>query len=337
MREIAELVSAAFTAAGFPSVLADERSALDAGGRIEPSLRVVVAPHEFFLLPGKEGGIVPPDWARGAVLLNVEQVHTGWFQKGLEAMKQARGVFDINLQSAAMLAQAGLPAAFLPLGFVPGFGTFHPPARLPDLPALATLEHGIRESVPAPDAPLGERPIDIFFIGYASPRREGILQRMAERLARWRCHFVLTTADRPLVRGGNAVLDTEATIGLAQRSKIVLNLHQSDEPFFEWHRIVLQGIWQRALVITEPGAAQSLFAGGEHFLAAPLDELADLLDWVLGTASGMAAAERIRSQAYEQLTGRVRLDKTLRGLFATPATKRTGTETPDTNRLVASR
>ena len=325
MREIAELVSAAFTAAGFCSSLCDERSASPAGreaagGRDSP-LRVIVAPHEFFLLPGDDGTTVPSEWAEGAILLNVEQLHTAWFQAGLPALKRARGIFDINLQSAAALAEAGLPCAFLPLGFVPDFEAFGPCRRLPDLPALATLERGIRESVPDPNAPLGERPIDIFFIGHLSARRSGLLERMAARLARWRCHFVLTSADRPQVRGQNAALDTAATIGLAQRSKIVLNLHQSDELFFEWHRIVLQGIWQRALVVSEPVAHQPPFTAGEHFLSASPEELADLLDWVLCTPEGRAVVERVRHQAYDHLTRNVRLDQTLRALFGASATK----------------
>jgi hypothetical protein len=106
-------------------------------------------------------------------------------------------------------------------------------------------------------------------------------------------------------------LDTDAAIGLAQRSKIVLNLHQTDEPYFEWHRIVLQGLWQRALVITEPAAAQTFFAAGEHYLAAPCDELVDLIDWILGTTQGMRVAERVRNEGYRRLTQEVRLDKIL--------------------------
>jgi hypothetical protein len=255
-------------------------------------------------------------------MLNVEQLHTPWFQAGLPALKMAGGVFDINLQSAATLAELGLPSAFLPLGFVSEFQRFEPPEKLPDLPALSTLEPAIRDSLPAPEAPLNERPIDIFFIGYLSPRRSDLLQRMAARLSRWRCHFVLTSAEQPQVRGKNAVLDTEATIGIARRSKIMLNLHQGDEPFFEWHRIVLQGIWQRALVITEPVAAQTEFSGGEHFLAVPEDELPDVIDWVLGTVEGMAVAERIRHQAHEQLTRNVRLDTFLDALLRTPSEPR---------------
>jgi len=230
-------------------------------------------------------------------------------------LRRAALVLDINQQSAAVLAHFGLPAAFLPLGHVDGFSRFAHQPRLPDLPALQTLERSVKEACPAPDAPLSARPIDIFFIGYLSPRRSGIFERLAERLSRWRCHFVLTDDDRPQVSGENAVLVSEATLGLAQRSKIVLNLHQSDEPFFEWHRIVLQGIWQRALVLSEPAAAQQHFVPGEHFLEAPVDELADVIDWLLGTEAGLRTAERVRGCAYEQLTKNVRLGDELRKLF----------------------
>ena len=313
MNEIAELLTGALNAAGYAARLCDERTALhvDGGGETcEATTRFVVAPHEFFCI-ARNGATVPCDWADGASLVNVEQLHTKWFRQGLEALKSARAVLDINLQSAAVLTQFGLPTRFLALGYVPDFSSFAARGRLPELPALATLERSIKDYCPAPDCRLKERPIDILFIGFLSPRRAEIFARMAERLTRWRCHFVLLDGDSPQIRGQSAALDTDAAIGLAQRSKIVLNLHQTDEPYFEWHRIVLQGLWQRALVITEPVAAQTFFAAGEHYLAAPCDELVDLIDWILGTAQGMRVAERVRNEAYRRLTQEVRLDKIL--------------------------
>ena len=311
-------LTAGFSSAGYAAKLYDERaiytSKSSRHGVPEGAARVIVAPHEFFAVES-EGRAVPVKWGAGAIVLNVEQLHTHWFRAGLEALHNASCILDISLQSAAALASMGLPAVFLPLGYVPDFAPFKQASKLADLAALSVLEPSIKDTCPLPSASLLERPIDIFFIGNLSPRRAGILERMAGRLARWRCHFVLTDAAAPKVRGKNAVLGTEATIGLAQRSKIVLNLHQDDEPFFEWHRIVLQGIWQRALVVSEPVAMQSRFAAGEHFLEAPLDELAGLIDWVLGSEQGMQTAERVRNQAYRQLTRFVRLDKTLLTLF----------------------
>lgn len=312
MQEIAELLAAALRTAGYAARLCDERTALQVDGHdgiCQATTRFVVAPHEFFFV-ARDGVTVPSDWAKGAILVNVEQLHTNWFQVGLEALKKAGAVLDINLQSAAVLTRNGIPTRFLPLGYVANFDQFAP-ARLPDLPILATLERSIKDRCPSPDSLLEERPIDIVFIGFLSPRRAEIFARMAERLARWRCHFVMPQIDGPQIRGRNAVLDTRAAIGLAQRSKIVLNLHQDDEPYFESHRIVLQGIWQRALVVTEPTTAQTSFVAGEHFLAAPCDELADLIDWILGTRQGMQVAERVRDQGYRRLTQEVRLDKAL--------------------------
>lgn len=317
MREIAELLAAGFDAAGFPARLADEEEALRRQGSARPEgeIEVVVAPHEFFSLPAQDRH-VPLDWGKGIVMLNVEQLHTSWFHVGLNALRQAAMVLDISLPSAATLAEHDLPAAYLPLGHVPGFPRLALQPTLPDMPALATLEPGIKRSCPPAEAPLSERPIDIFFIGYLSPRRSEILGRMAERLARWRCHFVLTDGSEPQVSGRNAVLESEATIGLAQRSKIVLNLHQSEETFFEWHRIVLQGIWHRTLVISEPVSAQDSFTPGEHFLEAQVDELADVIDWVLGTEAGARRAEQIRNAGFEQLSRNVGLAAELHRLFS---------------------
>ncbi|SIQ48857.1 hypothetical protein SAMN05880590_104320 [Rhizobium sp. RU35A] len=317
MREIAELVTAGAIEAGFAARLCHEDEFFRAKAESTHSadaVAIIVAPHEFFVIEF-QGRKVPMHWAAGAVLLNVEQLHTGWFKAGLPAIRTAAAVLDISLQSAAVLAHLKLPSAYLPLGYVKDFARLAVQETLPDVTALRSLERAIKQTPPVLDAPLSTRPIDVFFIGYLSQRRSGIFERFATRLSKWRCHFVLTDGDRPLVSGDNAILESEATIGLVQRSKIVLNLHQSDEPFFEWHRIVLQGIWQRALVVSEPLALQSKFLSGTHFLEAPLDELADLIDWLLETEAGMQTAEKIRMRAFDHLTQQVSLGRELQTLF----------------------
>lgn len=323
MREIAELFTAGLVAAGMDAHLGDERAVLLDDGAAAPavtlSVRVIVAPHEFFRI-ATNGRVVPAEWAKDAILLNVEQLHTDWFRHGLEPLRRAAAVLDINLASAALLASCGFPADYLPLGHVAGFPRFGPQPTLPDVPALETLERAIKVACPAADTPLSERPIDIFFIGYLSPRRAGIFERMAQRLSRWRCQFVLTDADHPQVSGRNAVLESEATIGLAQRSKIILNFHQTEDLFFEWHRIVLQGIWQRTLVISEPLAMQTSFSAGEHFLEVPIEEIADVIDWVLGTSAGRSTAERVRTSAYNRLTQHVQFGEILRSVFSADST-----------------
>jgi hypothetical protein len=311
MADIARLIASGLAAAGLVPRLLDETTVLDDGA----PLRIIVAPHEFFLLPGPGGRTLPLRLARQSLLVNVEQPQTDWFRQGLPALMRARGILDISQEVAERLRDNGLPAAFLPLGHVPGHADLAPCPRLPSVPALATLEASIRESQPPLDAPLAQRPLDLLFVGYLSPRRMGILARMAERLARWRCHFLLTEGDSPQVAGVNAQLDAHATVGLAQRAKLVLNLHQAERAYFEWHRIVLQGIWQRSLVVSEPGPVSAPWQAGEHFLAAPLDELPDLIDWLLGSPAGQALAERVRLRGWRQLTEATRLGDHLRRLL----------------------
>ncbi len=311
MADIARLIASGLKDAGLVPRLLDERTVLEDTA----PLRIIVAPHEFFRLPGPGGQVPPLRLARQALLVNVEQPQTDWFRQGLPALMRARGVLDISEDVAGRLRDHGLPAVFLPLGHVPSHPDLAPCPRLPSVPALATLEPAIRESQPPMDAPLARRPLDLLFVGYLSPRRMGILARMAERLARWRCHFLLTEGDRPQVAGVNALLDSHATVGLAQRAKLVLNLHQGETAYFEWHRIVLQGIWQRSLVLSEPGPVSAPWRAGEHFLAAPLDELPDVIDWLLGNPAGQALAERVRLQGWRQLTEATRLGDYLRDLL----------------------
>lgn len=311
MADIARLIASGLKDAGLAPRLLDEQTVLEDTA----PLRIIVAPHEFFLLPGPEGRPLPLRLARQSLLVNVEQPQTEWFRQGLPALMRARGVLDISEDVAGRLRDHGLPAVFLPLGHVPGHPDLGPCPRLPSMPALATLEPAIRDRLPPLDAPLARRPLDLLFVGYLSPRRMEILTHMAERLARWRCHFLLTQGDRPQVAGVNALLDSHATVGLAQRAKLVLNLHQGEPAYFEWHRIVLQGIWQRSLVLSEPGPVSAPWRAGEHFLAAPLDELPDMIDWLLGNPAGQALAERVRLQGWRQLTEATRLGDYLRRLL----------------------
>jgi hypothetical protein len=317
MTEIAELLTAGFTAAGFKASLADESIVMsEQGANLRDAMRVIVAPHEFFFIP-RAGQAVDKSWTEGAIVLNVEQLYTVWFQHGADSLAKAAAILDINVQSAAALAAAGLPAAFLPLGYVAKASPFDlPVADLPDLPALQTLEPVLKRWRPSPEDSLIERPLDILFIGSRSERRQEYFSRVGERLARWRCHWLLADSSAPQVRGRTAVLSSEASIGLARRSKILLNLHQSENLFFEWHRIVLQGIWQRAVVVTEPVSPQPFFIPGKHFFECPLDGIPDLLMWLLETEEGRAAARAVRERAYEHLVSQVRLDAALLDLFS---------------------
>ena len=88
---------------------------------------------------------------------------------------------------------------------------------------------------------------------------------------------------------------------MAQRSKIHLNIHRDDVTYFEWHRMVLLGIWQKALMVTEPCFKVPGLNPGEHYFEGDISELPDAIEWFLETEEGMREAEKMRNRAYETL------------------------------------
>ena len=100
--------------------------------------------------------------------------------------------------------------------------------------------------------PLSDRPIDIFFIAHASERRRAFFAKHASFLSKYRCYLHIPNLIGPVISGRTTDMDTKTVIGLEQRSKIILNIHHGQDVYFEWHRIVMHGIWQKALVISEP-------------------------------------------------------------------------------------
>ena len=105
----------------------------------------------------------------------------------------------------------------------------------------------------------------------------------------------------PLIKGQDQALDTEAVIGLSRRSKILLNIHRDELPYFEWHRIMFHGLWQNTLVVTEPCHDVPGLVAGEHFVACSLAEMPAKIEWLLRDPVGQAAAERIRQAGHRTL------------------------------------
>jgi hypothetical protein len=92
---------------------------------------------------------------------------------------------------------------------------------------------------------------------------------------------------------------------LAQRSKIVLNIHRDWIGYFEWSRMVMQGFWQGAWVVSDPSFSDAIFVSGTHFLEEATRRLPELLHWLLGAPEGqtrmseIAAAGHRRSKSTE--------------------------------------
>lgn len=303
--EIRELVAAGLSRCGAEVVALNELS--DRPADITSSL--VVAPHEFFGI-GEGPKRLNDQWLSDAFMLNTEQLHTPWFAKSLRALAHAPAVFDMNIQSAAGLRQMGIPAYFLPLGWLPDFAPFSPQEVLPDVLAVRSLSSAVRNNLPHADAPLTERPIDVLFVGTPTARRRSFFARNAAALSKHHCFFLLGSNDQPLAPG-NGRMTTAAMTGLTQRSKILLNIHRDEFPYFEWHRMVCQGIWHKTLVVTEPCFRVPWLIPGQHYMECDAAATSDMIDWLLETEGGMVMAESMRVAAFEVLMRRYRLDDVL--------------------------
>ena len=293
--EIADFIAAALEQTGHRITRLDEQAT------VPDSLDAhwVIAPHEFFYLGDGSRWKQKQAWLSDAVMINVEQPQTTWFSKAFHFLRHAKVIFDINVKSAAILQQLSLPAYWLPLGYLKDYAPFSAGATLPKLRALGSLSPEIAQSLPELSAPLGDRPIDLHFIGTLNPRREKFIAQNARWLCKHHSFLHIPPMGVPLLKGQDQALDTETVIGLSRRSKILLNIHRDDLPYFEWHRMIFHGLWQNTLVVTEPCHDIPGLVAGEHFVACDLENMRDQLDWLLRSSVGRKFAEQVRSAGHK--------------------------------------
>jgi hypothetical protein len=262
---------------------------------------LVVAPHEFFELGRgvRFGGDAYRKFRRRCTLFLAEQPGTTHFVLCLPFAAEARLVLDLNPASADALKELGLRARFFPAGYVENLVPFSKRQSLPKDGTDAGLSFASARNDVAEGVGEDPRPIDILFTGVLTPRRAAFFSRHAAVFASKRCFFSLPTPHSPLRSGVPSALPTVEATALSQRAKIVLNIHRDRRPYFEWHRVVIRGFWQKAVVVSEPVALPPGFEAGVHLFEAELDRIPELLLWLLETEEGRASAERVREAAYQ--------------------------------------
>jgi hypothetical protein len=293
MREIADMLAWGLQAEGIDAVQRDETADTD-----EPfDLRVFVAPHEFFHLgEGQEWNEAAE--AAGSVLCNVEQPQTPWFCRAFPLLLKAPLVLDINLQSAAILRRAGCHVVHFAPGHLPTARYAQPCPDISGIPLTKGYAFARQPYDWLARNRLDERPIDLLFIGARASRRDDTLIRLQELADRHRFWYVYREPSAPFT--GQSGAAAEAGWALAQRAKIVLNLHRDWIGYFEWPRIVLQGFWQGACVVSDPGLSAPVFMPGLHYLEENLRHIGELIRWLLESEAGRDKLDRTRMAAYER-------------------------------------
>ena len=278
--------------AGLSSHGHDVRALHENAPRRDRAHHVIVAPHEFLFVDKGQ------DWESDrrladTIFVTSDRPHRAAFTRCLPFLFRAKCVLDGDYQVAAGLRELGVPAHFLPFGPLDGCSPYGEPGDVPDEPALRILPTAVRAHQVDPCAALSTRPLDFAFMGAFSDRRGAFLANNAELFSRYHSFLALDPA--------GSTMSAAAKVALCRRSKVLLNVHRDASSYFDWHTIVMLGLWQQALVITERSYQVPWLKPGTHYLEASLEEIPSLLTWVLDTEEGRRQAEQVRSFGHAAL------------------------------------
>ena len=106
---------------------------------------------------------------------------------------------------------------------------------------------------------------------------------------------------RPILGGGPTFLAGDAKYAELAGTRILLNVHRSDDPYFEWARVI-EAVANGCVVVTETSTGTAPFVPGVHFVQAPLEYLAEQ---AVALALDEPRRAAIADAAYETLRGRL--------------------------------
>ncbi len=294
-KELAELCALGMREAGYAVQVRTDRDAPPADGETA----LVMAPHEFYYL-GQGIRLADHPGFVDSIPIGTEQWQTEWFARALPFMLRAKRMLDINLQSADAFVRLGKACRYLALGFSPDA---EPYSRLKGdwrTKPILRWKHVDLDSLSPEIRPLNERPLDVLCVGALSARRSEIFAALAPALAPLNCFLHLTDSSGPL--RSEEQVDSELFTLLARNSRVLLNVHHSEMSYFEWQRIVLYGVWQRAAVVSERCFDIPFLRSGEHYLSVGTAELGGTITTLLGAvAQGDGRAQRMVDAARDTL------------------------------------
>jgi hypothetical protein len=275
---------------------------------------VVIAPHEFFHLGAGEQlgqGRLPANF----IVINTEQPSTQWFRRSAPFFPHAKVIWDIDYLSSQRLFYQGWNCRHLALGHVADFRPFRKSKDLPDHYGTCFLEPRVRQRSRLME-PLAVRPLDLVFFGNPTPRRHEFFARAASLFANYRCYFHFSDHSQPLLTGQTTYMNTSTVVGLVQRAKILLNVHRDADLYFEWQRIVMQGIWHRTLVLSERCSPAPPFRPGVDYIETPLEEIPARVEYYLSDPVGRQEAQVIATDGQRTLERDCRMRDLLAPLIA---------------------
>lgn len=244
---------------------------------------VLLPPHEWYALERRLGDPDASLFPR-TVFLCAEQPGTTHFDDNVNLSERAAGVLDINRHSVREFARRGVEAEHFQLGW------------------------SARWEVP----PADDRDVDLLFMGCATPRRMTHLASYGSLMWRWRSRLVISDNGRPNVIGSPGFVGGEEKLKLLARSKVLLNLHQSELPYFEWLRAI-EAIANRCLLVSEHSSDVAPLVPGEHLVLGRPETLGILAQRMIEDDE---ARQRIADAAYAHVREELPLRRAVERLVA---------------------
>ena len=255
IREIADLLCAGFRVAGCEAQLLIDH--IPAEKTQEGKIQIVVTPHEFFnlFLRDKLPWEKTQRLTSHLFLLGTEQPESEWFDSNLVIAPHARAMLDIHLSGVAEYRARGVRCFHLPLGYDP------------------LLEQTDQSAS-------SKRDIEICLLAAMTQRREEFIAGNADFFAAHNCHLRLVPIGFAKTETTRSYLPAPQRNALLQQAKILLNVHYSDLPYFEWHRALI-AIANRCCLITETCEGFEPLVPGKHFVMAKRDDLTTCCEYYL--------------------------------------------------------
>lgn len=235
----------------------------------ERSVFVLLPPHEFAAL---EGGAWMHHHAlpQRTIALLAEQPTQAHFHQNAAIARRVAAAFDFNPWAVKAYQRHGVDARHLPFGYTSLWDRF--PGN-------------------------SERSLDVLYMGSAEKRRQQLLAQCGPALGRLRSRIIISDNSSPNRSSSASFVAGDAKRQLLADSRLLLNIHRGDEPYFEWLRFI-EAFHCGVPVLSEPSLHTEPYVAGRHFLSAHPDSLPGVIEAVLADPQRLDA---VRHDAYDEL------------------------------------
>jgi hypothetical protein len=271
--ELAEALRQALTARDVRSITCSEpdRHVVE-----DDDVFVLLPPHEYVTLEGSSF-VDESTVAARTIGVSAEQPHQIYFRRNAEIASRLGAVLDFSDVAVEAYESLGIAASHLGFGYVPSWD----------------LHQGRRRDASI----VTEGPL---YLGNKQPRRLEWLAEASDVLVARRAVLRVSDNSEPNRRTSPSFVTGDDKRALLRRSRLLINIHQSDEPYFEWLRFA-EAAHCGLPVLTERSLSSAPFVPDEHFLTFGPGELACSIEAALADQERL---DEVADAAYDVLRQR---------------------------------